>query len=388
LARLKVEWNRYLFEKVLPKAWVKFLRELRSNIQSDDLYEFWPIVKEVTSGSLSFFCKDLLQNVIESLGIDDYVFKGPFSSNVIGTVTNVSYSYNTLSFQEPKFHWLSLSNGYFEDENLFNHDLSKIIGNIGFPVISTLYPIIRVLKDSRHQDSLKFFSPAIIRTYLNNNRDRWENTLSRKEILLLFEYILNELSNQNFGELEGFKIIPLADGVNLGTLTQYGNSYVYIGPDDDIKSHENDERNIFTNQLCKFIDKSIDFRLYKRLYDNANSGWNLNIKILDEFAIADMIKFSLNFAENANFEEIQMPNHCGWIYKLWDNLRYRDWDLTKFEDIQLIPTNRSSLRKLRTPNKIFLNQTSEDLTTIFEIFGAAFVDNQFKEISEWDKLVF
>ncbi|CAG8453449.1 13573_t:CDS:10 [Rhizophagus irregularis] len=387
LARLKVEWNRYLFEKVLPKAWVKFLRELRSNIQSDNIYEFWPIVKEVTSGSLSSFCKDLLQNVIESLSIDDCVFKGPFSSNVIGTVAEVStYSYNMPSFREPKFHWLSLSNGYFEDEKLFNFDLSKIIGNIGFPVISTLYPIIRVLKSSGHQDSLKFFSPTIIRTYLSNNRDRWDNVLSRKEVLLLFEYILNELNDQNFDELEGFKIIPLADGVNLGTLTQFGNSYVYIGPDDDIKSHENDERNIFTNQLDKFIDKSISFRLYKLLYDNANTGWDLNIKILDEFAVVDMIKFSLNFAENANFEVIQMPNHCGWIYQLWDNLRYRNWDLTKFEDIHLIPTNRSSLRKLRTPNKIFLNQTSEDLTAIFEIFGAAFADNQFKEISEWDKV--
>ncbi|GBC02571.1 hypothetical protein RclHR1_00470001 [Rhizophagus clarus] len=387
LARLKVEWNRYLFEKVLSKAWIKFLRELRFNIQSDNLYELWPIVKEVTSGSISLFCKDLLQNVIESLSIDDCVFKGPCSSNVIGTVTGVStYTYNMPSLQESKFHWLSISNGYFDDDKLLNSDLSEIIGNIGFPVISTLYPIIKVLKNSRHQDSLKFFSPAIIRTYLNNNRDRWENILSREEILLLFKYILNELNDQNLDELEGFKMIPFADGVNLGTLTQFDNSHVYIGPDDDIRSHENDERNIFTDQLDKFIDKSIDYKLYKCLYDHANAGWDLNIKILDEFAVADMIKFSLNFAKNANYGEIQLPNRSGWIYQLWDNLRCRNWDLTKFEDIHLIPTNHSSLRKLRTPNKVFLNQTNEDLTTIFEIFGAAFVDNQFKEISEWDKL--
>ncbi|GET04729.1 hypothetical protein GLOIN_2v1632571 [Rhizophagus clarus] len=29
LARLKIEWNNYLFEKVLPKAWAKFLMNFR-----------------------------------------------------------------------------------------------------------------------------------------------------------------------------------------------------------------------------------------------------------------------------------------------------------------------------------------------------------------------
>ncbi|RGB37961.1 hypothetical protein C1646_693362, partial [Rhizophagus diaphanus] len=370
LARIKAKWNQYLFENVLPKAWVKFLHELPHkvpNIQSDDLYKFWPIVKEGTSSNIGIFCKDLLQNVTNCLNIEDRVFKGPFCDN-----------------------WLSLSNGYLEDEKLFNFNISKIIANIGFPVISILYPIIRALKNSRHQDSLKFFSPTIVRIYLNKHRARWENILSRKETLLLFEYILKELNDQNLNELEGLKIIPLADGVNLGTLTQSGNSYVYIGPDNDIRSHENDERNIFTNQLDKFIDKSIDFKLYKCLYNYANTGWNLNIKILDELAVAAMIKTSLNFAENESFEEIQMPNNCGWIYQLWNNLRYRNWDLTKFEDIHLIPTNHSTLRKLKTSRKTFSskNLSNNSLISIFEKFGAVFVNSEFdtNQILEWNKV--
>ncbi|GBC07902.1 hypothetical protein RclHR1_07770002 [Rhizophagus clarus] len=368
--RLKAKWNLYLFENVLPKAWAKFLCVLPNkvpNIQLYDLYEFWPIVKESTSSSMGIFCKNLLQNVTNCLNLEDRVFKGLFGDN-----------------------WLSLSCGYLEDEKLSNFNLSKIIGNIGFPVISTLCPIIEVLKNSRHQDSIKFFSPAIIRIYLNNNRARWENILKREEILLLFEYILRELNDQNIVQLEGLKIIPLADGVNLGTLTQFGNPYVYIDPDVDIKNHENDEHNIFTNQLDRFIDKSIDFRLYKCLYDNANAGWNLNIKILDEFAVADMIKFSLNFAENVNYEEVQMSNHREWIYKLWDNILYRNWDLSKFEDIHLIPTNHFTLRKLKTSSKIFSSQnvSSNSLISTFEKFGAVFVDSEFdnKQISERNKL--
>ncbi|CAG8695304.1 15156_t:CDS:2, partial [Acaulospora colombiana] len=45
LARLNVSWNKYLFDKVLPEAWARFLVILQdeySNIQSTELDNFWP----------------------------------------------------------------------------------------------------------------------------------------------------------------------------------------------------------------------------------------------------------------------------------------------------------------------------------------------------------
>jgi hypothetical protein len=388
---LKVEWNKYLFEKVLPKAWAKLLNELPlkvSNIRSGDLYKFWPRDKEGTS-SISSFCKDLLQNVIENLKIDDRVFRGPLSSNTIGIISKASAdSYDASLFKESEFHWLSLLNGYLEDEKA-HYDLPKIIGNIGFPLISTLHVIINALKDStKHKDSLHFFTPAIIRNYLKGNSDRWqEGIISRKEILSLFEYILKD---KIFDELEGFKMIPLADGT-LGTLTQSGKTYVYIDPDNPFITYKNDECNIFKDQLNKFIDKSIsNYSLYNCLYESAKAKWNLNIKILDEFAVVDMIRFSLNYTEDTkDSEEIPMPDNNEWIYQLWDNLKFRNWDLTKFEDIHLIPTNHSTLRKLKTPRKTFSckNISNNSLISIFEKFGAVFVNSEFdnKRISEWNK---
>ncbi|PKK61860.1 hypothetical protein RhiirC2_198308 [Rhizophagus irregularis] len=121
---------------------------------------------------------------------------------------------------------------------------------------------MRVLKNSKHKDSFKTFSPAVIRTYLDCNRARWENTIPRKEVLELFNYILRD---KNFDELVGFKMIPLADGT-LDTITQSSNSCVYICPDDDIKDKIG-EHNIFKNYLNKFVDKSIEFELYKCLYN-------------------------------------------------------------------------------------------------------------------------
>ncbi|RIA90178.1 hypothetical protein C1645_823675 [Glomus cerebriforme] len=130
LARIKVTWNRYLFEIVLPKAWVEFLRELLlkvTNIKSNDLYKFWPIFKEE-----------------------------PSSASTIGKISEVLVESYNLSSSE--FYWLSPSNGYLEDGKHFNFT-------------------------QRLLDSL---SPAVIRTYLGCNRARWENTMPRKEVLELF----------------------------------------------------------------------------------------------------------------------------------------------------------------------------------------------------------
>jgi hypothetical protein len=403
-------WNRYLFENVLPKAWAKFLCELPlkvPNIQTEDLYKFWPIVKAGT-GSINTFCKDLLRNVINRLSINDRVFQGPSATNSIGDVIGISASsYKSSLYQKSQFHWLSLSSGYLKDE-FFGDSLSKIVGEIGFPIITIPPEFVRILKNSDHNGFINFYSPVIIRNYLGRNRNRWEDKISREKVLQLFDYILED---EEFDKLIGFKMIPLANGT-LGTLMKSNNPFnnVYIGPTSTTISHEYDEENIFKNQLEKFIDKSINLRLYNRLYDIIKKGWNLNIKILDESVIANMIKFSLNSNSNENGrkfkslfgnliigkkfdDEIPILNNNEWIYKLWENFKYRNWDLTKFEDIHLLPTNRSTLRKLKTSQKIFSNQTSKNISIIkplIDIFGklgAVFVDNEFdiSEISKWNK---
>jgi hypothetical protein len=364
---------------------VKFLCELPSNIRSNDIYKFWPIITKDTSGSIGFFCKDILHNVVKNLDIKDCVFKGPSSSNAIGTVPEVPADSYAISSNMSEFHWLSLFNGYLED-TILDH---RIIDNIGFPIILSLHPDIKeALENSDHKNSIRSVSPNIIRSYLKSNGNKWENDqIQKKDVLHLFKYILKD---RNFDELEGFKMIPLADG-NLGTLTSFGSSHVYIiNPDNALTRHANDECNIFRDQLNKFVDKSIEnYELYYCMYENAKAGWNLNIKILNETAVVDMVILSLNYAGNArDSEEIDVLDHLEWIHQLWGNLEYRNWDLTKFEDIHLIPTNRSTLRKLKTPRKILSNKGCENIQmnsfiSIFKKFDAAFVDEDF-EIG-WDR---
>ncbi|CAB5106848.1 unnamed protein product [Rhizophagus irregularis] len=209
-AHYKVMWNRYLFENVSTKG----------------------------LGEISF--------------INDRVFQGPPTTNPIGEVVGIlASSYKSSQHQQSKFHWLSLSHGYLKDE-FIGDSLSKIIGEIGFPIITIPLEFVRILKNSNHNDFINFYSPVIIRNYLSRNRCRWEDKISREKVLQLFDYILEE--NKEFDKLIGFKMIPLANGT-LGALMKSNNSCVYIGPTSTTKSHEYDEENIFKNQLENLLIK-------------------------------------------------------------------------------------------------------------------------------------
>ncbi|CAG8721771.1 7938_t:CDS:10, partial [Funneliformis caledonium] len=131
LASLKVSWNRYLFEIVLPKALAKILRELPlkiPNIRSDDIY-----------------------NVVENPNVEDRVFKGP-----------------------------------------------PFIMN---RCISTSLDTIKALKDSRHKDFLKNFSPAIIRT-INEYNDVIFIVGSEKEQIGASRYVLSASKEVKIIELK------------------------------------------------------------------------------------------------------------------------------------------------------------------------------------------
>lgn len=227
-------------------------------------------------------------------------------------------------------------------------NLLKIIGNIGFPVISVPYDVIRVLKESKHRNSLRVLSPAIIRTYLNSNRNRWEfDAISRKEVLQLFKFILGD---KKFDELEGFKMIPLANNT-FDTLTLSSKSYMYI---DKITENIKNYNNSLINQLNsnKLIDKNIDSELYKILYDNAKVRWNgcdLNIKILDEIEVKDLISIISDIGEDKELSMDEIKNVIE-ILKRIAKIQH----VTKIEendqeilDELLIPSTKNRLLKIR-----------------------------------------
>ncbi|CAG8840594.1 37071_t:CDS:2, partial [Racocetra persica] len=182
LANLKVKWNSYLFEEVIPQAWVKFITKLQPHVyQKDNYYKFWPIAASDQFISLRFF-KDLLKNMIRKINEDDEIF----------------CEHGQM---------LSISNGYFQDKLCVERAIPNILSKIGFPIIDAPSEIIEVLKKSERH-SLRFYTPNIVSQFLKD-QEEWHDNLERDEILELFGYLMND---EDYKILEGLKMIPLANG--------------------------------------------------------------------------------------------------------------------------------------------------------------------------------
>ncbi|CAG8610798.1 16371_t:CDS:10 [Dentiscutata erythropus] len=356
LANLKVRWNHYLFKETIPQAWVKFLIEIQPHVSQEDYYEFWPILDSVQLISSPFFI-NLLESTISKLNSEDKIFCGPSEM-------------------------LSISTGYFQDESYIEPVIQNILSKIEFPVIHAPSEIIKALKKS-DMHSPRFYSPSIASEFLQGDRGKWQNKLTREETLELFNYLLRD---ENYEILEGLKMIPLADGT-FKTISQHG-TITYICPDSFIGKGEKDPREIFKDQLDKFIAKDLSYSLLSRLSNKVTTNkWNFNIKMLTVPIIAGMVKDKIYLNHpNSNDIEIDIENRVEWINRLWNYLCDKFNDLASFEDIHLIPTKQNTLRKLKTNQiKLFWNSTEglqssfDQIHSILEKFGIIFVNGEFED---------
>ncbi|CAJ0823902.1 18423_t:CDS:2 [Entrophospora sp. SA101] len=363
LARLKVGWNQYLFNQVLPSAWVELLYQLCSSHviynNSEEFYSLWPLFSSEKS-SVNKFCKDILLNVVENIKVEDKVF-----------------------FNESQT----------QDQRIF-----KILADLGFLVIEVPSEILIVLKESKNGSSIKFYSPRIVKMFFYERKYLLEN-IPRDKILIIFNYILGDDKSDY---LDGLKMIPLSDG-SLGTISTASSNEgededcYYIGPDNNQVTLEYDERKIFKNCLAKFVDKEISSNLWNKLYNNAETNRHgiSNIKILNESVVAKMIESNLVNSVNYNekYDEIRMHKNDNdqreWIYQLWGNLLYREmFEFKHFENLHILPTNDDNinitLRKLKTIQKCFCysgrkTESSEEIIIILKSFGLVFVEKEFNE---------
>ncbi|CAG8524442.1 43831_t:CDS:10 [Gigaspora margarita] len=355
LANLKVKWNHYLFNETIPQAWVKFLVGIQQHVSREDYYKYWPILAPAQFISSHFF-KSLLKNMINKLNEDDKIFYGPSQM-------------------------LSISTGYIQDELHAEFDIPNILSDIRFPIIHAPSEIIETLKKSDY--SLKFYSPDIVSKFLRGDKGKWQDKLTRKKTLDLFNYLL---CDENYEILEGLKLLPLADGT-FKTISRNG-TITYICPDNLVGKGENDLHEMFKNQLGKFIAKDFSYNLLNRLSNKITTKkWDFKIEMLTVPIIVDMVKKKLNHL-NSNDIEIDIENRFEWINQLWNYLcdRFKEINLALFEDIHLIPTNQNTLRKLKTDQiKYFWNSTEglqnsfDQIHSILEKLGIIFVNKEFED---------
>ncbi|CAG8483996.1 4119_t:CDS:10 [Acaulospora morrowiae] len=384
----KTSWNEYLFNSILPQAWAKLLAKLPhefSSVDQSKFYDFWPIVSDQSSDS--GVSAGLLKNVIENLNISDEVFCGPPALYSSDSVRRLSPETKVISTKvETKFRLLSMANGYFPaDPNA--HAVSEILEKIGFPVININSMVEDALKESKRSNAIQYYSPKVVRIYLQQNISTWKDYLSRKELLSLLIYVLQDKNPEG---LDGLQMIPLADGT-FGTFSRADDDIVYIGPGRSQEIVACDERRIFTRNLDNFIDMDIPHKLWNLLYEGAKDVQLLNIRMLTPSVVANLIKENLKgYASNA--DEIKIANKREWIYQIWNNLMERDCDLKDFEHLHLLPTNRGTLRKIKTSEKCFWDggdyKLGNEIQPLVKKLGVVFVDRDFEKLSvhTWSKL--
>ncbi|CAG8487444.1 18192_t:CDS:10 [Cetraspora pellucida] len=340
LANLKIKWNNYLFEEVIPQAWVKFIIKLQSHVdQKETYYKFWPIVDPAQFTSRFF--RELLKNMVRKINADDKIFR----------------EHDQM---------LSISTGYFQDKLCVE---PEILSKIGFPVINAPSEIIEALKNSDRRSSLRFYNPSIVSEFLRRH-EKWHDKLERNEILRLFGYLMND---EKYEILEGLKMLPLANG-EYKTISRDG-TVTYICPDHLTGQGEDDPREIFEDQSEKFIAKDISPDLLGRLIDKIEKGWNFKIEILTLQNIVDMVKNKIYQNDGVDLE---------WINRFWSYLcnKSNEIDLKLFEDIDIIPTKKNDLRKLKTNQiKYFLNGMQSHFDQIYPILeklDIIFINSEFE----------
>ncbi|CAG8692043.1 30299_t:CDS:2 [Gigaspora margarita] len=376
LLRLKGAWNRYLFEKAIPEAWKILLTEIIKikSISYETIYTFWPLPADGSSRELDTkFClwNNLLQNVINLLEPDLKVFRGPSG-------------------------YLSINDGYLADKK-FNKssDLSNILEKLGFPIFVKIpESVVAKLENSLNfKPILKYISPEkvcdFLKKFANNQFDRFSR-LSCQEKLLLLEYILGVI---DVSHLHGIPLLPVEN-----------NTFTTFEPDKSEKMFfitcRNEHKLIDKKHHKSIIYSKINDKILSKLQSYAKNGKDINIQILSELQFATMLKSSLKgYSENS--QEIPAEtNEIEWIYEVWDHLLQTKRNLSKFDDLHLLPIKKDNaifLRKLkatpkclcRTPHSRMPQDISiKDLIVIFKLLGSTFIDDDFerKMISKYEKL--
>ncbi|CAG8556133.1 9278_t:CDS:2 [Cetraspora pellucida] len=374
MLRLKGAWNRYLFEKAIPEAWKKLLTEIIKirSVSYEKIYTFWPLPVDKPSRELdnkSCLWKNLLQNVINRLETDLGVFRGPSG-------------------------YLSINDGYLIDKDFRkSSDLSRILEKLGFPIFVEIpEQIVVKLKDS-FKNSLKCITPDKVCNYLKKlDKKKQINIvrLNRSDKLLLLEYILgvNDVSN-----LHGLPLLPVKNG----TFTTFEpkscpKTFYIVGKA---------ERTLIDEKLFEsIIDDEIDDGISSKLKSYSKNVKDINIQTLSEHHFVEMLKKSLKGYSDDTQEIPIGTNEIEWIYDIWDHLQKTNRNLSRFEDLHLLPiikNNGIHLRKLKATPKCLCNLPRYHmigdmqhgyLIELFKLLGSTFIDIKFEKlkVSTYDKL--
>ncbi|CAG8460344.1 12688_t:CDS:2 [Dentiscutata erythropus] len=363
----KGEWNKYLFEDVIPIAWKKFLCEMKNYVSFEQIYTFWPIPPIPTEGSSENLDKKrglwakLLQKVVNQLDVDLKVFRGPLD-------------------------YLSINNGYFFDDDKFKKskspDLLKLLAKLKFPVFVDIPKlIVDKLKESTLKDQMNFITPEKVCDLLKVTYMHGDShvNINDTEKLLLSEYILGV---KNVNKLYGLPLLPIKNKTFTTFKSRSNNEFNYILSEEEYEL-------IDKNFMEKIVDNTIEKEVLSKLKDLVKENEDINLQNLPEIEFAEILNkniMSYKVEDPVSIQEIKIKkNQIEWIYKIWDHLQKNNKNLTYFLDVYLLPIDTSKnddfivLRKLGAKQKCLCRSSQKiivdgNIVQILSLLGSAFIN--------------
>ncbi|CAG8553264.1 9550_t:CDS:2, partial [Cetraspora pellucida] len=272
-------WNKYLFEKVIPIAWKKLLSQAAECISFKQIYTLWPIPKDGYSRRLdenSCLWANLLQNVVNQIDPNLYVFRGPSK-------------------------YLSINNGYLTD-NTFSKStiLSEIMTKLEFPIFANMPDsIVYTLEQniSKHKPILKYITPEIVCEYIRYNLHRL-NILFRQEKLILLEYAL---MTKDISKLYGLPLLPVGNRT-FATFGPQNHDKFFI-----VSKYEHTIINV--DHLGIIVDTTIEEKLLSTLQNYAENNININVQILSEVDLTPTLTLLGSTFVDIEFEKYIVSNY-------------------------------------------------------------------------------
>ena len=185
--RIRSAWNHLLITKVISVAYAHLLQSLasRENLTIEEYYELWPVEGSSAPWRL------LTDTVLQSLA------KEP----LVQTVSNGTKA------------WRPLTETVTVDPQHWNNKdkLEPLLSAMDVPLASLpknlLQALIRVGVEPR------FCNPRFFREWLSDpSTHTQKDSLNRDQKLFLLEFILSDLSGDEYKQLSGVPLLPLADG--------------------------------------------------------------------------------------------------------------------------------------------------------------------------------
>lgn len=343
-------WNQHLFQESIPSAWADFLDKLKE-FSRDGLLQYFPPVADDHEAIWKDILPSLLRHVAEK------------ALKVFRKVP--------LSSSQPFFQWESLNNGFVTNEE---EAIVQILADSGMPLIRIPQDIQYILV----ANSIAFnkITPSAARKYLRSALTNWNEILSAKSKHELLEYLC---SDDDFADLAGLRLIPLANG-EFTRFISFDNTdfvdHIYV----KMTEQELELFGEWSHRLVGFTCLPQLFCDPKKVSDFEQATnlqpWNLEstVSFLEETFFKGLDSSLEEVPDSAiPFERLS---------ELWKWIDEKDDSTGKFDALWLIPTNRGTLRKIRTSHAVILNENSsqEDaqiLTQLLQRAGIAFVREGF-----------